>query len=74
MGLKLRGRKLIIEPKIPDKWNGFEAVFRTKESEFEISFVRGTEGRMLVDGLEKVGNILDLNTYKGLHKVIYEIK
>jgi cellobiose phosphorylase len=74
LGLKLRGGKLVIEPKIPDKWDGFEAVFKTEKSEFQISVRRGKTGRMLVDGEIKMGNKLELNAYKGLHKIIFEIK
>lgn len=74
LGLKLRGGNLIIEPKIPDKWTGFDAVFKAKESEIQISVRRNASGRILLDGTEQMSNILDLNTYKGLHSVIIEIK
>ncbi len=74
LGIKLRGGKLRLEPKLPDSWEGYCAVLKTPDAEFHIKVERDEAGRMLVDGRECIEKALEIKTYKGLHKVCFEIK
>ncbi len=74
LGIKVRGGRLKIEPKLPDGWSGYGAVFKTPDAEFHIKVRRNGAGKMLVDGVEKSEKVLELGAYKGLHEVCFEIK
>lgn len=73
LGIKLRGGVLKIEPKIPDSWSGFSALWRCGDREFNITVRRAEKPKLIVDDSPVNDKIIDLSKYLGKHDIIVEI-
>ena len=62
-----------IEPKIPDSWSGFSALWRCGDREFNITVRRAEKPKLIVDDSPVNDKIIDLSKYLGKHDIIVEI-
>lgn len=70
LGLRLKGGKLSICPKLPEDWPGYEALWRGANYELFIRVLRGTEPGLRLDGTAWEEDI-DLRTLQGRHEAIF---
>lgn len=68
LGLKLRSRRLFVEPNLPLAWPGYSAVWRTDKAEFRITVRRGEKKETLLDG-NTIQEGIELSRYEGEHIV-----
>ncbi|KGM97083.1 NdvB [Clostridium botulinum] len=74
LGLKFKGnRGFVIEPNIPNDWNGFEIEYNRDKCKYIIKVISGEEAKVLVDGNEQKENIIPL-LKDGVHNVEVVIK
>jgi len=74
LGIKLRGNVLRIEPKIPEAWDGFAALWRHGGREFNITVSRAGKTELIVDNAVLPGGEIDLTKYRGKHVIIVKIE
>ena len=74
LGIKLRAGLLRIEPKLPEKWEGFSALWRLDDREFNITVRRTGVSRLSVDDSPVPDKVLDLSKYCGKHNILVELK
>ncbi len=68
LGLKLKGERLTIAPKLPARWPGYTATWRTKRAVFSIQVQRGEKKETLLDGVF-VQEGIELGRYEGNHEI-----
>lgn len=68
LGLKLRAGRLFLEPKLPEDWPGYAALWQTEQAVFSITISRGEEKKTLLDG-KSVQEGIPLKEYRGEHTV-----
>ena len=73
LGIRASYNGLVVDPCIPTKWNGFDAVRKFRGATYEISVknpkhVSKGVAQMIVDGQEIDSNVAPIFT-KGTHKV-----
>ena len=73
LGIKLRGGCLKIEPKLPDSWSGFTALWRHGGSELNITVRRGEKPGLIIDNSPVSDVEIDLSKCTGKHDIIIEI-
>ena len=73
LGLKLRGGKLKIEPSLPDSWDGFSAIWRGNDAEFNITVKKTGKKSVTVDGENNPEEEINLYHLKGKHDIFVDI-
>ncbi len=73
LGIRASYNGLVVDPCIPSKWNGFDAVRKFRGATYEISVKNPKHvckgvAKMVVDGQEVDSNVAPIFT-KGVHKV-----
>jgi len=74
LGIRLRGDVLKIEPKLPEKWDGYFALWRSGEREFHITVKRTGVLRLSIDGLLRPDLDINIAQLYGKHDIFLEIK
>ena len=77
LGLRREGDRLLIDPCIPEHWEGFTMNYRFHETSYHISCIRTLKGndklRMKVDGVEQLSNEISLIDDQKEHEVEYRL-
>ncbi len=69
LGLKKRGNKLKIDPRMPIAWDGFKAVYHYLDTTYEIEVIKSDKRLIKLDGKELISMNLDLSDDGKTHKV-----
>lgn len=75
LGLKKRGNSIILEPIIPNDWEGFEIEYKYNKTVYKIQVMNNIKtgiSKWSVDGILKDGNMVELVDDGGIHFI--EIK
>jgi cellobiose phosphorylase len=72
LGIKKHGNKLVIKPNIPKSWNNYKAVYKYKDTIYNIEVVKGKKESILLD--DEVTESVSLKNDKKTHKIIVNIK
>lgn len=58
LGIKIRGEMIIVEPCVPDNWNGYEVEYRFRNTIYKISIKLNSDkkGRVIFDNVLDNGN------------------
>ena len=74
LGLKKRGNKLKLDPKIPISWDGFKMVYHYEDTIYNIEVIKGKKESFKVDGKSQITNTVELENDKRTHEVVLYIK
>ena len=61
--------KLKVNPKIPIAWDGYKAVYRYEDTEYNIEVIKSTKQQVLLDGKKQISNSIDLKNDKQTHTI-----
>ena len=74
LGLKKRGTKLKLDPRIPISWDGFKMIYHYEETTYNIEVVKGKKDELKLDGKNQISNTIDLANDKKTHEILLQIK
>ncbi len=74
LGLKKRGNKLKLDPKIPISWDGFKMIYHYGDTIYNIEVIKGKKESLKLDGKNQISNSIDLVDDKQTHEVVLYIK
>ncbi|MBR3049445.1 MAG: hypothetical protein IKG58_02680 [Bacilli bacterium] len=60
LGIKIRDKKLVIDPNIPDDWKEYKATYKYYNSTYNIHIKRSNKNGILFDGKKQNDNYIDL--------------
>ena len=69
LGIEKQGEKLKVNPKIPIAWDGYKAVYRYEDTEYNIEVIKSTKQQVLLDGKKQISNSIDLKNDKQTHTI-----
>jgi cellobiose phosphorylase len=69
LGLRRRGSRLLVEPKLPDSWNALDIEYRFGEALYRIHISRAVENSIACDGLVQADMSIELSAEKQTHDV-----
>ncbi len=71
LGVKATLDGLELSPRVPDNWNEYEVNRIYKGTKYNITFKRTGENKILVDGKEQSGNILNVRDKNEVDVIVY---
>ena len=72
--IKKHGDKLIIKPNIPIAWDGYKAIYKYKETSYNIEIIKGNKEGISVDNKEIISSEVTLKNDKKEHNIIVNIR
>ena len=73
LGIKKHGEKLEIKPNIPIAWDGYKAVYKYKDTTYNIEVIKNNKENILVDDKEIISSEVSLKNDKNTHKIVVNI-
>ena len=70
LGIKKNGNTLKIDPRIPISWEGFRAVYRYLDTNYNIEVKKGTKYKVEFDGKNIISSKIELKNDKREHTII----
>ena len=74
IGLKKKGDKLKLDPKMPVHWDGFKVCYTYMDTTYNIEVIRSDKDEVILDGVSQISNKIDLVNDKSTHKITMYIK
>lgn len=74
LGLKKKGDKLKLDPRMPIAWDGFKMVYHYEDTTYNIEVIKAKKDELKVDGKKQISNTIDLVNDNRTHEVTLYIK
>ena len=74
LGIKKHGDKLVIKPNIPIAWDGYKAIYKYKETTYNIEIIKGNKEGVSLDNKEIISSEITLKNDKKEHSIIVNIR
>ena len=74
IGLKKKGDKLKLDPKMPVHWDSFKVCYRYMDTTYNIEVIKGSRDEVILDGVSQISNKIDLVNDKSVHMITMYIK
>ena len=74
LGIKKHGDKLKINPNIPISWDSYKAVYRYKDTEYNIEVIKKDKDKTIFDGKEIISSTIKLVNDKKTHTITIHLK
>ena len=74
LGIKKRGKNLLLDPKIPIAWDGYKSIYHYFDTDYNIEVIKSTKDKIILDGKELASNNISLVNDKRTHTITMYIK